>query len=111
MEKTITLIVNEHSVTRDPRDTAELHGGLLNSKSKIEKKIDVLGENLEKCMTEISELLSKVHNHAIENWTIDGVTVGIALSAEGSIGIATAGVEASLEVSFKPNIIPNITQE
>jgi hypothetical protein len=41
-------------------------------------------------------------NLIVNGQTEAGVTVSLSISAEGSIGIATAGVGAGIEVSWKP---------
>jgi hypothetical protein len=101
MEKEITLIVNTADRKTDVRDEAELHG-LFPGKQKVTRKLSEIGENLNECMEQVQELLNQLRQKTIESWELDGVTVGFAISAEGSIGVATAGVEASLEVTFKP---------
>ncbi|HEX8734617.1 MAG TPA: hypothetical protein VF721_04790 [Pyrinomonadaceae bacterium] len=56
--------------------------------------------NLEKCINQVSELLKNMKNKGIEGWELDGVSVSLAISAEGSIGIATAGIESGIELNF-----------
>ncbi|HEX7152217.1 MAG TPA: CU044_2847 family protein [Thermoanaerobaculia bacterium] len=37
----------------------------------------------------------------VGDYSTDEITIGLAVSAEGSIGVATAGVEASIQVTLK----------
>ncbi len=58
--------------------------------------------NIEQSMSQVGEILSTVGQNASEAWEIQSLSVGLSINAEGSVGIATAGVEASLEVTFTP---------
>jgi hypothetical protein len=41
-----------------------------------------------------------VRSKTIEGWEFGEITVSLAVSAEGSVGIVTAGTEAGVEVKF-----------
>jgi hypothetical protein len=61
----------------------------------IAKKLNGLVKRFAKVVTESAEL--------------DEITIGLAISIEGDIGLASAGAEASIELKFKmikPNALP-----
>lgn len=61
----------------------------------IEKHIDgIIGQ--------IHGILGKISSKVTGNWKVQNISVGLSLNAEGSIGIATAGVETSIEICFTP---------
>ncbi len=68
------------------------------------KEID--SETIEKhiggIISQIDGILGKISNTVTGNWKVQNISVGLSLNAEGSIGIATAGVETSIEISFSP---------
>jgi hypothetical protein len=93
MEGQINLIVNEAA---DAGVTAHFLG--------LSKTIDIgtLKKNLDDTMSGVSQLFSDLQQKAVTGWELDGVTVSLSISGDGSIGIATAGVEAGIEVSWRP---------
>jgi hypothetical protein len=68
----------------------------------IEIDVDELKSNIEETISKIAGTLHDVGQTVSDNWKLDGISIGLSLSAEGSVGIATAGVETSIEVSFSP---------
>ena len=105
----ITLIVagkkDMKDVPAQDRMGGTTHGmkeDILKKASEIEIDADVLKKNLEKTIKKVAETLIDVGDSISDNWKLDGISVGLSISAEGSIGIATAGVETSIEVSFSP---------
>lgn len=105
--KFITLIVpstsTENSYPSD-RGGGETHSlpesimQLFGFKKEIE--FDKAKVNLEQCVQQVSNLLKDIKPEACEEWDLDSVSVSLAISSEGSIGIATAGIETSIEISF-----------
>jgi hypothetical protein len=95
MEGQINLIVNGST---DAGMTARFLG--------LSKTIDIdtLKKNLDDTLSGVSQLFSDLQQKAVAGWELEGVTVSLSISAEGSIGIATAGVEAGIEVSFTPKV-------
>ncbi len=69
-----------------------------------ERRVDPekLRVNIDQSMIQVGEILSAVGQKVSESWDIKNVSVGLSINAEGSVGIATAGVKASLEVTFTP---------
>jgi hypothetical protein len=70
----------------------------------LSKTVDIatLQKNLDDTMSGVSQLFNDLQQKAVSGWELEGVTVSLSISAEGSIGIATAGVEAGIEVSWRP---------
>jgi hypothetical protein len=95
MEGQINLIINGQT---DPDVTAKFLG--------LSKTIDIdtLKKNLDDTLSGVSQLFSDLQQKAVAGWELEVVTVSLSISAEGSIGIATAGVEAGIEVSFRPKV-------
>lgn len=59
-----------------------------------------MAAELNKITGQIEKLIAVVKTSPVGDMRLDGIEVGLAISAEGSIGIATAGVEASITLSF-----------
>jgi hypothetical protein len=62
--------------------------------------LDTLKKSLERTQAEIDELLAGVRQSTVAGYRLSSIEVSLAISAEGSIGVATAGVEASIALSF-----------
>jgi hypothetical protein len=56
---------------------------------------------LERALHEINVILDVAAKAKFPTMTFESMEVGIAISAKGSIGIVTAGVDASLKLKFK----------
>ena len=65
---------------------------------------DVLRQNLDAAIQQLQGVLRDAAKRAIEGWRLESITVSFAVSAEGSIGVATAGMEAGIEVTFSPKV-------
>ena len=59
-----------------------------------------LSDNLQNCLGQVGSVLSSLGEGIAEGWELEGVSVGLAINAEGSVGIATVGVETAVEVNF-----------
>jgi hypothetical protein len=70
----------------------------------IERRVDPekLRLNIEQSMSQVSEIFSTAEQKVGELWEIQSVSVGLSINAEGSVGIATAGLKASLQVTLTP---------
>jgi hypothetical protein len=68
----------------------------------IEIDVDKLKDNIEHTVKNIESVLIGLKDTVSEQWKLDGITIGLCITAEGSVGIASAGVETSIEVSFSP---------
>lgn len=104
--KTITIVKVTDSFALDSIKTADRLGGrqhgmagkvmqTVTDKVDARKFVRQLSSNLE----EITRGLDSLNKVAGE-FTADEITIGIAVSGEGSIGIATVGAEASIQVTF-----------
>lgn len=70
----------------------------------IERRVDPekLRLNIEQSMSQVGEIFSTAEQKVGELWEIQSVSVGLSINAEGSVGIATAGLKASLQVTLAP---------
>jgi hypothetical protein len=70
----------------------------------VERRVDPekLRLNIEQSMGQVGEIFSTAEQKVSELWEIQSVSVGLTINADGSVGIASAGVKASLEVTFAP---------
>jgi hypothetical protein len=64
--------------------------------------VDSMKQDFEKCLEQVNKIISNLKTNTVLGWEADSVTVGLAVSAEGSIGIATVGAEATIEIEFVP---------
>ena len=55
---------------------------------------------LDKLMTPITKAMNAVE-HTFNDFSMEEITISLAVTAEGDIGIASVGVESSIEVTFK----------
>ena len=106
--KEITLIVDYSQGL--PTGVADRGGGEPHAMKGVAQKLfgakpinpETIKANLSKALGQIEGIIAHVKNVPIANWEADSISVGLSVSAEGSIGIATAGVETTIEVSFRP---------
>ena len=90
----ITLIVGA------PLERLSAHQSTIGS--AVEISADDLRNNIDNCLQQMKQVFSSLREPAIDGWSVQNISVGLTISAEGSIGIATAGVEASINISFSP---------
>jgi hypothetical protein len=62
---------------------------------------DALREGLEAALGQVRTLFANLRTQAVEGWQVESLSVSLAITAEGSVGVATAGAEASIEVTFQ----------
>ena len=60
-----------------------------------------LRADIDKCLGQMKQVFADLKRPAIDGWKVEHINVGLTISAKGSVGVATAGVEASIE-SFAP---------
>ena len=67
------------------------------------KDVDLskLKEGLQRVQKQIDGLLAQVNQPSAAGFKLQSVEVALAITAEGSIGVATAGVEASVALTFE----------
>jgi hypothetical protein len=104
----ITLIIpasSSHPNEHEDRGGGEQHGlkeGIYRLTSKTTINSEKLSENLKSTLSQVDKILSIVGKTLTSEWKVESIAVGLSITAEGSIGIATAGVETSIEISFSP---------
>ena len=107
-EKKIKLIISgqedgEGQMT--DRAGGETHG-LAEWTQRKAKEVEIdaekLRNNIQETLGTIDKVLREVTHDFTEKWKLESFSIGLSVSAEGSVGIATAGVETSIEVSFSP---------
>ncbi len=104
----IVLIVPMSTTPAGPlekdRGGGEEHGGIFGFAGKLfgakEQDAITMGDRLQGQVTAIGVMLRTGIATAIESYSLDEVTVSIAVNAEGSVGVATAGVEGCIELRF-----------
>ncbi len=67
----------------------------------VPKEVEQLDEKLNKIIAQLRKVLGEIEKSSVGSMQLKSVEVGLAVSAEGSIGIATAGVETSITLSFE----------
>ena len=68
----------------------------------VEINPEDLRNNIDKCLQQMKQVFANLKGPTIDGWSVDHVNIGLTVSAEGSVGVATAGVEASIEIGFSP---------
>ena len=63
-------------------------------------KAGALQKGLDDIQAQIDGVLGKVAQPKVPSFQLKTVDISLAITAEGSVGIATAGVQASLTLSF-----------
>jgi X-X-X-Leu-X-X-Gly heptad repeat protein len=63
--------------------------------------IDKLQDGLQRVQGQVDKLLEGVNQSTVGGFRLNSIDVSLAISAKGSIGIASAGVMASMSLSFK----------
>ena len=58
--------------------------------------------NLGEVIDQVGRIISNVKTKVAGNVELDEITVSLGINGKGSIGIATAGVEASIALTFRP---------
>lgn len=100
----ITLIGVEFTSPQS-RDRAggEQHSRVGNAvRALIGRKINQedFRKNLDAALEQLQGTLSNLTERAMKGWELESISVSLAVSTEGSIGIATVGTEASMEATF-----------
>jgi hypothetical protein len=68
----------------------------------VEVDPERLRVDIDKCLAQMKQVFADLKHPAIDGWKVEHINVGLSVSAEGSVGVATAGVEASIEIGFVP---------
>jgi hypothetical protein len=70
-------------------------------KFSSKKPVKYLTDQIDELKGKIAIVVKSLAQSVADNAELDEVTVGLAVSIEGDIGIASAGAEASIELTFK----------
>jgi hypothetical protein len=73
------------------------------------KSISHLEEEADKVAEKLNGLVKRFAKVVTESAELDEITIGLAVSIEGDIGLASAGAEASIELKFKVIKEPKLT--
>lgn len=101
----VAATIEQGDALAKDREGGETHGMkefFQRKASEIKIDADELKRNIEETINKITDTLKDVGQTVSDNWKLDSISIGLSISAEGSVGIATAGVETSIEVSFSP---------
>jgi hypothetical protein len=80
-----------------PRESKEeMHFGFWKNGS-----VKKIGDQLVELQGQIMEMVGGITKKVSGNLQLEEVTVGLAISIDGDIGIVSAGAEASIELAFK----------
>lgn len=100
----VTLIVPANSVPA----TGDRGGGQTHSLQSIVRNVtskavseETLRSGLESALKQVRTVVANLHSQAVEGWQVESLSVSLAVTAEGSVGVATVGAEASIEVTFQ----------
>ena len=104
MAEQINLIYLESPDATIPVDRGggETHGMIKGVVKRVTRAIpyEDFATELEKVMGQVQAAARSLRAE-VEGYEADEISIGLAVSGEGDIGVATAGVEASIEVTFK----------
>jgi hypothetical protein len=65
------------------------------------KPVEHLTAQIDELRGKIATVVTSLTQSVAQNAELDEVSVGLAVSIDGDIGIASAGAEASIELTFK----------
>ncbi|MGX5668885.1 hypothetical protein G6N76_08975 [Rhizobium daejeonense] len=65
------------------------------------REMQQLDKRLDEIIGELQKVIGRIEKSPVGQMELRSVEVGLAISAEGSIGIATAGVETNITLSFE----------
>jgi Flp pilus assembly secretin CpaC len=69
-------------------------------KFSSKKPVKYLTDQIDDLKGKIALVVKSLAQSVTDNAELDEITVGLAVSVEGDIGIASAGAEASIEMTF-----------
>lgn len=79
----------------------EDHFNLPKIKFFTKKPVEQITNQIEELKGTISKVVTTLSQCVVEKTELDEVTVGLAVSVEGDVGIASAGAEVSIELTYK----------
>ncbi|MVM36536.1 hypothetical protein GO730_00750 [Spirosoma sp. HMF3257] len=106
MSNWIPIITAKRTITSLEQDRGhdEKQGVIPNLVNSVVNNIDAdhFIDQVEGIATKVQAIAERMKGRVSE-FEVDEITISLAISADGSIGIATVGAEASIEISFKRN--------
>lgn len=104
MTNTIKLIITDAPPPSGTEDRlgGKTHGDIRRAvaRATLDVSADEFATQLEAVISVVQTIAGRLKTQVAE-YSADEITIGLAVSGEGSIGVATAGVEASIQVSLK----------
>ena len=98
-----TVAAEDEETDRGGGETHSLRGFFGGTVAKaVEVDPDKFRADIDKCLAQMKQVLADLKRPSIDGWKVEHINVGLSISAEGSVGVATAGVEASIEIGFAP---------
>ncbi|MGA2851167.1 MAG: hypothetical protein ABSE46_19355 [Terracidiphilus sp.] len=68
----------------------------------VEISPDLLRKNIQACLEQMRDIFTDLSLPTVNGWKVENISVGLSISAEGSVGVASVGAEASIEIGFAP---------
>lgn len=97
------VAAEDEETDRGGGETHSLRGFFGGAVAKaVEIDPEKLRADIGKCLGQMKQVFADLQRPAIVGWKVEHINVGLSISAEGSVGVATAGVEASIEIGFAP---------
>lgn len=110
----LTVIVPEVAVSSDQAEDGGSGETYMERTSPrrllgVEQTVDLdkASQSLKRSMSQVSQLLKDLEHQTAEGWALETITVSLSMSAGGTIGVATVGVEGGIQVSFRRNSPPS----
>ena len=104
IEGSITLIVPDQAQTSS--GGSAIHLLPENASVVIGQAVSIdaglIRANIDQCLAQVKQVFVNLQQPSVNGWQVENITVGLTITAQGSVGIATAGVEASLQITFTP---------
>jgi hypothetical protein len=113
MADELSLIVADDAASMSQVPESEVRGGEIEVRGErwnmlaarfSPKRRDIVlqdvQDELDRVQNQIGALLARIQGQDTDRFRLSEVEVSLAISAEGSIGVATAGVEASIALTF-----------
>jgi hypothetical protein len=101
---TVRLIVAEASQTTGTEDRlgGATHGVIsrILGRAALDVSVEQFAAQLETVVSAVQAIAARL-KAGVAEYSAEEITIGIAISGDGNIGVATAGVEASIQVTLK----------
>ncbi len=120
--RTITLMVPAEEEVEGGREIARFEdrgGGEVQSEAvkdlirrvfprPVPVELDKVKAGLEKSLKDVRGLMADLQRQSAEadGWDLKGISVSFAIDAHGTVGFATAGIQASIQIEFSPRPHP-----